>query len=95
MSFQQVSSISLFFQQFSNIAIRRGAQNMSTASPRSDRGEQVERVSSDRASEDTYEMSDDDYREDRTPSISRAIREQQYEGSTNVFIGLATMPSFF
>ena len=34
-------------------------------------GEQVERVPSDRASEDTYEMSDDDYREDRSPSTSR------------------------
>ena len=53
------------------IAMRRGAQNMSTASPRSDGGEQVERVPSDRASEDTYEMSDDDYREDRSPSTSR------------------------
>ena len=39
--------------------------------PRSDGGEQVERVPSDRASEDTYEMSDDDYREDRRPSTSR------------------------
>ena len=37
----------------------------------SQQGEQVERVPSDRASEDTYEMSDDDYREDRSPSTSR------------------------
>ena len=37
----------------------------------SQHGEQVERVPSDRASEDTYEMSDDDYREDRSPSASR------------------------
>ena len=36
----------------------------------SQQGEQVERVPSDRASEDTYEMSDDDYREDRSPSTS-------------------------
>ena len=37
----------------------------------SQQGEQVERVPSDRASEDTNEMSDDDYREDRSPSTSR------------------------
>ena len=37
----------------------------------SQQGEQVERVPSDRAREDTYEMSDDDYREDRSPSTSR------------------------
>ena len=37
----------------------------------SQQGEQVEWVPSDRASEDTYEMSDDDYREDRSPSASR------------------------
>ena len=37
----------------------------------SQQGEQVERVPSYRASEDTYEMSDDDYREDRSPSTSR------------------------
>ena len=37
----------------------------------SQQGEQVERAPSDRASEDTYEMSDDDDREDRSPSTSR------------------------
>ena len=36
----------------------------------SQQGEQVERVPSDRAREDTYDMSDDDYREDRIPSTS-------------------------
>ena len=41
----------------------------------SQQGEQVERVPSDRAREDTYEMPDDDYREDRSPSISRTVRE--------------------
>ena len=34
-------------------------------------GEQVARVPSDRASEDTYDMSDDDYRDGRSPSTSR------------------------
>ena len=38
----------------------------------SKQGEQAESVPSDRASKDTYEMSDDDYREDRSPSASRA-----------------------
>ena len=36
----------------------------------SQQGEQVERVPSDRAREDTYDISDDDYREDRIPSTS-------------------------
>ena len=36
----------------------------------SQQGEQVERVPSDRAGKDTYDMSDDDYREDRSPSTS-------------------------
>ena len=51
--------------------IRRGARNMSTTVPRSARGEQVERVPSDRDSEDSYDMSDDDYEEYRSPSASR------------------------
>ena len=37
----------------------------------SQQGEQVERAPSDRASEDTYEMPDDDCRADRSPSTSR------------------------
>ena len=38
----------------------------------SQQGEQVERAPSDRAREDTYEMPNDDYRADRSPSTSRA-----------------------
>ena len=37
----------------------------------SQQGEPVERFPSDTASEDTYEMPDDGYREDRSPSTSR------------------------
>ena len=37
----------------------------------SQQGEQVERDPSDRGNEDPYEMPDDDYREDKSPSTGR------------------------
>ena len=70
------------------IAIRRGAQNMSTASPGSDRGEQVEWVPSDRANEDSYEMRDDCFVPKKTGAqMLVGPTCTPYEGSTNVIIG--------
>ena len=46
--------------------MRHGARNIGISNER-----RRERVPSGRTSEDTYEMSDDDYEEDRSPSTSR------------------------
>ena len=47
----------------------------------------VERAPSDRASEDTYEMPDDDS-EKTGAQVLVGPASTQYEGSTNVFIGV-------
>ena len=66
--------------------------DMSTAAPRSDRGEQVERVPSNRASEDTYEMSDDDLVSKKTGAqVLVGPTSTRYEGSTHVFIGVVVV----
>ena len=56
----------------------------------SQQGEQVERAPSDRASEDTYEMPDDDS-EKTGAQVLVGPASTQYEGSTNVFIGVAVV----
>ena len=53
----------------------------------SQQGKQVERDPSDRASEDTYEMPDDDS-EKTGAQVLVGPASTQYEGSTNVFIGV-------
>ena len=82
----------MFSTILSNIAIRRGAQNMSTASLRSERGDQVEWAPSDMTSEDTYEMSDDDLVSKKTGAqMLVGPTSTRYEGSTNVFIGVVVV----
>ena len=58
----------------------------------SQQGEQVERAPSDRASGDTYEMSDDDLVSKKTGAqVLVGPASTQYEGSTKVFIGLVVV----
>ena len=67
--------------------MRHGARNIGISNER-----RRERVPSGRTSEDTYEMSDDDLVSKKTGAqVLVGPASTQYEGSTNVFIGVAVV----
>ena len=67
--------------------MRHGARNIGISNER-----RRERVPSGRTSEDTYEMSDDDLVSKKTGAqVLVGPTSTRYEGSTNVFIGVAVV----